>query len=67
VPIVLISGILNLLELSGPVQACNGIDLNFKNLMKQNVTSDYKYLEQIILGSGSDMRIKLQLYNQTAA
>jgi hypothetical protein len=29
VPIVLKSGILNLLEPSGPVQACNGIDLPF--------------------------------------
>jgi len=29
VPIVLKSGILNLLEPSGPVQACNGIALPF--------------------------------------
>jgi hypothetical protein len=36
VPTVLISGGLNLLETSGPVQACNGIALHF-----------YKFREQI--------------------
>jgi hypothetical protein len=36
VPIVLKSGSLNLLELSRPVKACNGIALPFKNSTKQN-------------------------------
>jgi len=39
VPIVLISGSLNFLETSGPVQVCSGIDLSFTALNIEHVTS----------------------------
>jgi hypothetical protein len=44
VPIILKSGSLNLLEPSGPVQACNGLALPFtfmcnKNIMKTSIGS----------------------------
>jgi hypothetical protein len=38
VPIVLISGSLNLLETSGPFQDCNGMDLSF-NLYLSDIES----------------------------
>jgi len=46
VPIVLKSGSLSLLELSGPVQACNGIALHFFTMIelriyKQNLSSSF--------------------------
>jgi hypothetical protein len=44
VPIVLKSGSLNLLEPSGPVQACNGIALTFTN--KGSVTGLGRYLDK---------------------
>jgi hypothetical protein len=43
VPIVLKSGSLNLLELSGPVQACNGIALPFTNGKYENI--NYEFVE----------------------
>jgi len=38
-PIVLKSGSLNLLEPSGPIQACNGIDLPFTGTLRFDVTN----------------------------
>jgi hypothetical protein len=38
VPIVYKSGSLNLLEPSGPVQACNGITLPFYNIPEEHIS-----------------------------
>jgi len=50
VPIVLKSGILNVLELSGPVQACNGIALPFIHIMHTIRTKPFSSIGWSILG-----------------
>jgi len=49
VPIVLKSGSLNLLEPSGPVQACNGIALPFTfTFIYLSVSYDFLYSKRLI-------------------
>jgi hypothetical protein len=57
VPIVLKSGNLNLLEPSGPVQACNGIALPFNILVFPVENHRNQYCEKCVVGNKRSQKI----------
>jgi hypothetical protein len=63
VPIVLKSGSLNLLEPSGPVQACNGIALPYHNCkylhLLSAITSLHFHVYVCVLGFGGGSLMEL--------